>query len=226
MMHSSGVAHRKGGWRVPACLSGGVRNVRNISLCRCWGMKVICVLPGLARCHRGRAGRWGEGEFFCISCHDFSLKPIPYFHTCVFPTREFLPEHSTRTVAPRGDRAKANLPSQLRENGSDCGAWPGRRFRSRRESTWHEAKSYLMTLSCFWSEHTADWKGEQKIRPQEKFWPWTYIISRNVGTNEVISRVYIFTCIVCSPFLLLMSLWCEGNFLRTHSIVVAGLLWT
>lgn len=45
-----------------------------------------------------------------------------------------------------------------------------------------------------------------KIRLREEFWPRTYIISLNVGTNEVISRVYIFTCIVCSPFLLLVSL--------------------
>lgn len=28
----------------------------------------------------------------------------------VIPTREFLPEHSTSTVAPRGDRAKATCP--------------------------------------------------------------------------------------------------------------------
>lgn len=63
--------------------------------------------------------------------------------------------------------------------------------------TWSQAL-FNDAILFFSSEHTSCWRA--KIRPWKKFWPWTYIISLNTGTNEVISYVYIFTCIVCSLF--------------------------
>lgn len=83
-----------------------------------------------------------------------------FIHVC-FPPGNFYQSIQPARLLPVGTGLKLTCPPGSR-NGSDCGAWPGRRFRSWRESTWHEAKSYLMMLSCFWSEHTADWRGEQK----------------------------------------------------------------
>lgn len=133
MMHSPGVSHGKEGWRVPACFSGGVRNGRNIF--------ALPLLVDEGNLCAPRISQMSLRESWEVRA-SFSASPartlasslsLIFIHVC-FPPGNFYQSIQPAWLLPVGTGLKLTCPPGSR-NGSDCGAWPGRRFRSWREST-------------------------------------------------------------------------------------------